>query len=52
MHIDETKASSGGIARHKQGVGISHEANVSQVLVFFWLGKVRLGKRQRAVEIV
>jgi hypothetical protein len=47
MHIDETKAFSGGIARHKQGVGISHDADVSQVLVLVWLGK-----RQNAVEIV
>ena len=47
MHIDETKAFSGGIARHKQGVGISHDADVSQVLVLVWLGKC-----QSAAEIV
>ena len=47
MHIDETKASCGGIARQKQGVGISHDADVSQALVIVWLGK-----RQSAIEIV
>jgi len=47
MHIDETKAVSRGIARHKQSVGISHDADVSQVLILVWLGK-----RQNAVEII
>ena len=47
MHVDETKASSRGIARYEQGVGISHDADVSQVLILVWLGK-----RQNAVEIV
>jgi len=47
MHIDETKAVSGGIACHKQSVGISHDADVSQALVLVWSDK-----RQNAVEIV
>ena len=47
MHIDDTKSSIGGIAIDKQGVGISHDADVAQVLVLVWLGK-----RQSAVEIV
>src|ERR1039458_175541 len=47
MHVHDTEAFSGGIARHKQGVGISHDADMSQVVVLVWLGK-----RQNAAEIV
>jgi len=47
MHIDETKAFGCIIAGHKQGVGISHDADVREAPIF-----VRLGKRQNPGEIV
>ena len=47
MHIDKTKAFSGGIAGQQQGVSVSHDADVNQVLVL-----IGLNKRQKAVEIV